>query len=277
MPVIDVHHHYFPPELQQSKLQTNQDIGWKTPPGHLPWSPELSLKAMDELGIDTSILSYPAIPLGTISEENRRAARARNEFASDICRKHPTRFGFFATLPFLDDIEGCLEEIAFALDNLNADGVSLASSYGQGQSARYIGDDAYDPIWRELNQRGAVVPNETFKAAAHLVVTGRKRQYPNVKIILAHMGGTVSSMAARTAVLSNYMGCTLSPEEILDDFKSFYFETALSAYGPALKAMEEFATPGHLLWGSDFPGQSDYYHNVLVPVLTSVWSRIDSR
>jgi predicted TIM-barrel fold metal-dependent hydrolase len=108
---------------------------------------------MDELGIDMSILSYPAIPSGTISEENRQAARARNEFAFDICCKHPTRFGFFATLPFLDDIEGeqvrrkfevnvlkanssgCLNEIAFALDDLNADGVSLASSYSQGQSA----------------------------------------------------------------------------------------------------------------------------------------------
>ncbi|KAJ2936907.1 hypothetical protein H1R20_g184, partial [Candolleomyces eurysporus] len=214
MPVIDVHHHYFPPELHQSKLQTNQDIGWKTPAGHLPWSPELSLKAMDELGIDISILSYPAIPLGTVSEENRKAARARNEFASNVCREHPTRFGFFATLPFLDDIEGCLREIAFSLDDLNADGISLASSYGRGQSAKYIGDDAYEPIWRELNRREAVVflhgtqtpsstpyphfflgipitevPNETFKAAAHLVVTGRKRQYPDVKIILAHMGG----------------------------------------------------------------------------------------
>lgn len=74
------------------------------------------------------------------------------------------------------------------------------------------------------------------------------------------MGGTLGSMAARTAALSNYMGCTLSPEEILDDFKSFYFETALSAYGPALTAIDEFAQPGHLLYGSDFPGQlSGYY------------------
>lgn len=106
MPTIDVHHHYFPPDLQQSKLQTNQSIGWRTPPGHLPWYPELSLKVMDELGIDTSILSYPAIPLGTVSDENRQAARARNEFASEVCRKYPSRFGFFASLPFLDDIEG---------------------------------------------------------------------------------------------------------------------------------------------------------------------------
>lgn len=70
---------------------------------------------------------------------------------------------------------GCLNEMAFALDTLNADGVALASSYGHGQLAskfpgsqavllrayskliEYVGDDLYDPIWRELDRRGAIV------------------------------------------------------------------------------------------------------------------------
>lgn len=98
------------------------------------------------------------------------------------------------------------------------------------------------------------VPNETYKAAAHLVVTGRRRLFPNAKIILAHLGGTLPCMAARTAALAHYMGCSLTPEEILEDFKSFYFETALSAYGPALRAVEEFAGHGRMVCGSDFPG-----------------------
>jgi predicted TIM-barrel fold metal-dependent hydrolase len=106
MPCIDIHHHFFPPDLQSSKAKANQDLGWRTPPGHLQWSPELSLKAMDELGIDISILSFPAISTGAVSEENRKAARSRNEFAHRVCEKYPERFGFFASLPFLDDIEG---------------------------------------------------------------------------------------------------------------------------------------------------------------------------
>lgn len=148
------------------------------------------------------------------------------------------------------------------------------------QLPEYIGHDLYDPIWHELDKRQAVVflhgsqtpsstpyphpflgvpitevPNETYKAAAHLVVSGRKRLYPNVKIILAHMGGTLPSMAARTAALSSYMGCTLSPEEILEDFKSFYFDTALSAYAPAMEAMERWVGEERLVYGSDFPGE----------------------
>jgi hypothetical protein len=31
-------------------------------------------------------------------------------------------------------------------------------------------------------------------------------------------------------VLSNYLGCELSPEEIIADFRTFYFETALSGF-----------------------------------------------
>jgi len=52
------------------------------------------------------------------------------------------------------------------------------------------------------------------------------------------------------------MGCPLSPEEILEDFKSFYYETALSAYESNLLAMEKFVEHDHILFGSDFPGKS---------------------
>lgn len=99
------------------------------------------------------------------------------------------------------------------------------------------------------------VPNETFKAAAHLVVTGKKRRYPDVKIILAHMGGATPFLASRVAVLSNHMGCPLGPEEILEDFRNFYYETALSAHDNTLAALEKFVTTDHILFGTDFPGE----------------------
>jgi 6-methylsalicylate decarboxylase len=98
------------------------------------------------------------------------------------------------------------------------------------------------------------VPNETFKAAAHLVVTGKKRKYHSITFILSHLGGCVPVLAARVAVLSRHMGCPLSSEEILEDFKSFYFETALSGYSVNLAAVEQFAGSERILFGSDLPG-----------------------
>ena len=101
---IDVHHHFFPMDLNKEKSNTH--LGWKTPPENLPWTPEKSLQAMDAMNIDFAILSLPAISSGSISEENRLMARRRNEFASDICSTYPDRFGFFATPPVLDDVKG---------------------------------------------------------------------------------------------------------------------------------------------------------------------------
>lgn len=99
------------------------------------------------------------------------------------------------------------------------------------------------------------VPNETFKAAAHLVVTGRKRQYPNVKIILAHLGGSTPFLAPRVAILSRHMGCQLSIDEILEDFSTFYYDTALSSWGPNLLALQSFVPKNQILFGTDFPGK----------------------
>jgi predicted TIM-barrel fold metal-dependent hydrolase len=101
---IDVHHHFFPVDLK--KETSNRNIGWRTPAGTLPWTPEISLKAMDASGIDLALLSLPASPAGSVSEENRSTTRERNVHASRIVRAHPDRFGFFASLPFLDDVEG---------------------------------------------------------------------------------------------------------------------------------------------------------------------------
>ncbi|KAJ7228588.1 hypothetical protein GGX14DRAFT_613713 [Mycena pura] len=277
--IIDVHHHFFPSNL--NKASSNEKVGWRTPEENLPWTPELSLRYMDASGIDIAILSFPAIASGSVGQENRDLARSRNRAMADLCRAHPHRFGFFATLPFLDDIEGALAEIAYALDELMADGIALSSSYGEGADATYVGDDRYDPIWRQLNKRSATVflhgaqtasstpyphpflgipitevPNETFKAAAHLIVTGRKRKYPDVRIILAHLGGSTPFLAARVAVLSGHMGCNLSPDEIMEDFKSFYYDTALSAYPTTLTFMQSFVGPERILFGTDFPAAS---------------------
>jgi hypothetical protein len=44
-----------------------------------------------------------------------------------------------------------------------------------------------------------------------------------------------------------------SPADVLDDFTSFYFDTALSSSAAALPSLLAFAKPGHITFGSDFP------------------------
>lgn len=42
----------------------------------------------------------------------------------------------------------------------------------------------------------------------------------------------------------------------MDGFKSFYYETALSASELSLTAMENFIQHDHILFGTDFPGKN---------------------
>ena len=278
-PRIDLHQHFFPGFGAEHVRQYEKDTGWRFPPENFPWSPEKNLAFMDRLGIGTGILSLTGSPGGDgAGPANREFARTLNETAHRAVVDHPGRFGFFANLPIPSDTDAALGELAYALDVLGADGVNLTSSYGTGEDARYVGHDVFDPVWDELDRRGAVVflhgdqtpgsnrvpnrlvplpvgevPNETYKAAADLVTRGKKRRYANVRIVLSHSGGSTPFLASRAAALAQLQGSELSREEMLEDFAGFYYETALSGFETNLVALERFAAPDHILFGSDFP------------------------
>ena len=65
----------------------------------------------------------------------RILARGCNDYLSAIRRDRPDRFGAVATLP-LPDIEGSLEQIAYALDVLELDGLSVMTN----ADGSYLGD-----------------------------------------------------------------------------------------------------------------------------------------
>jgi predicted TIM-barrel fold metal-dependent hydrolase len=276
---VDFHHHLFPGGELAEFLQRAliAESGWRLPGGAAHWTPEASLAFMDGLGIRTAVLSLPNDLERSLPAKERRAfAREVNTIARQAVEDHPDRFGFFAHVPTPTDVDAALDELTYALDQLGADGVTLTNVYGAGEQARSLGDDIFEPLWAELDRRGTLVflhgeqtpgrnrmpnrfvptpvsevPNETYKAAADLVTSGRKRRYPNARIILSHSGGSTPFLAARVAVLSHYLGCELSPEEIIADFRTFYFETALSGFETNLVALENFVPPDRILFGTD--------------------------
>jgi aminocarboxymuconate-semialdehyde decarboxylase len=81
------------------------------------WTEEGHLKMMEENGIDTCILSAPAIHF-TKGKQLVELAKSFNQTAYDIKTKNPGRFGAFTTLP-LPDVNATLNEISEGLDVLN--------------------------------------------------------------------------------------------------------------------------------------------------------------
>ncbi|KAF4636552.1 hypothetical protein G7Y89_g1534 [Cudoniella acicularis] len=269
---IDVHHHFVP--KCYADAFSRDPSGWKLP----SWDVESSKSLMRDLNIGTSILSLTAPGCAVLSGPAAASlAREVNESAAEIRNADPAHFGFFAALPpLLDDIPATLAEIAYALDVLKADGVTLYTRTGPGHT--YLGNPALVPIWEELNRRHAVVfvhpthmvdtqlvnpqlpqpmidyPHETTRAAVDLIVNNRVREYPHCKIILSHAGGTFPYLATRAAeMLPDYGLSTKLAEEFMQDARELYYDLALSGNEYTLGLLTKFAREDHILFGSDFP------------------------
>jgi hypothetical protein len=145
---IDVHAHYLPAgyadEMRKAGITHPDGM-----PDYAEWSPELALETYEQFGIATGILSIssPGVHYGDDAAA-RRLARKVNDAGAELVSKYPSRFGLFAVLP-MPEVDGSLEEIAYALDVLHADGIGLKTN----AHGIYLGDVKFDPIFQELNRR----------------------------------------------------------------------------------------------------------------------------
>ena len=200
-----------------------------------------------------------------------------NDYAAKMRDSEPSKYGFFANLPCILEKDATLAELAYAMDVLKADGVCVFTRYGSGH--QYLGDAAFQYVWEELDRRSAVVfvhpthpldtalvspllPQpvldyafETTKAALDLIISKTVRKFKNLKIILAHAGGTLPYLVERPMSIIPHMPSEVEyvTQDMIDDAREFYFDTALSGGRNALLILERFAKPGHVLYGSDFP------------------------
>jgi predicted TIM-barrel fold metal-dependent hydrolase len=147
---IDVHQHVVPPFYAAELPTHGGDLSGTVIP---IWSPESAIDFMDSQQIATGMLSLTAPSVVRWYKIRRREmARRVNDYTADLVAGRPDRFGNLATLP-LPDVESALLELEYSLDTLHADGLILLSNYG----GKYLGDEAFEPLWAELGRRLAVV------------------------------------------------------------------------------------------------------------------------
>lgn len=263
---IDTHHHATPPELQDWLVQQGILPPDKT---HWPrwarWDDESTLAVMDANGIEAGVASTPA-PFDIFADEAQARAGARvcNEALAGVVRKHPTRFGFFAYLP-LPYVGASIEEAAYALDVLKADGVLMMTHAGE----HYLGDPVFDPVFEELNRRRAVVfthplgipggpaPGvedyladfllDTTRAALRMIIADTLGRYPDVSVILSHGGGFLPYSAGRLDI-----DVGVPPERVAAALRLFYYDTALPTSPYATPSLLAAASPDRLLFGTDW-------------------------
>lgn len=240
------------------------------------WSLDSAIEAMDENDIAASILSdatgaVVAGPAGTVE-----LSRRMNEELASIVAARPQRFGAFAALPLLD-IDATLRETEYALDTLSFEGVCLQSNV----AGDYLGDPRFEPLFAELDRRGAVIfmhPStpayfdtlrlpvnqaalefvfDTTRTIASLIYSGRRKRYPKFRMIAAHGGGTIPYLAHRISIVPSIIptgyGLSLTPEEIREQLQTFHFDLTAASQPEMVSALLALVPWGNLLWGTDYP------------------------
>lgn len=272
---IDTHHHIVPVFYAEAIKETGGDpSGWSTP----SWSEEFQKEAMSKLGIETAIISITAPGALIYSGEKARVfARKLNDYTSNLVMKDSQSLGFFASLPSLTDVDGALAEIEYASETLKCDGFIVYTSYKVQGQHYYLGNEVFKPIWEKLDSLSSIVfihpnegpspilrealpqpvidyPHETTRTAADLLLSGTKSSFPNIRFILSHAGGTLPFLATRIAGSTMATkGHGTNPQKVMQEIRSFYFDTALSTTPAQLKALLEIADHDKITFGSDVP------------------------
>jgi 6-methylsalicylate decarboxylase len=281
---VDVHQHFLPGFYREALLAA----GIVHPDGMAAvpeWSKDAAFAMMDRLGIEIACLSVSSPGVGFLGASDARAmARRLNEAGAALAREHPEHFRFFAITP-LPDVDGAVSEVCHALDTLGARGVVFETNF----NGEYLGDAALDPVYRELDRRGAILfihptsPHcscgagspgktaadlalgypapmiefmfETTRSVTNMLLSGTLARFPNIRVIVPHAGACLPVLAARIELLMN-AGATPVPDappDIRAALRTLHFDLAGAPVPEGLAALLHIVDASRLLYGSDWP------------------------
>lgn len=261
---LDVHGHFYLPQTDEERhqqIKSMRDAAFMVP-YEWSWSMDDTLAYMDQAGIQMQMLSYLPPDLAKL--------RKANDYAHELVKKNPTRFGNLVALP-TNDTEAALAEISRGKSELQADGFAVSAVYRDVS----LSDERTEPIWGQLNDMKATVfvhPNayagpangrpaplievafETTRVVVDMLYKGIFRRYPGIKFVIAHSGGVLPMLSGRLALLGtevwvpNPLGITQA--EIKEQLGRLYVDTAATAE-TGLAPAAKMVGIDHIVYGDD--------------------------
>jgi aminocarboxymuconate-semialdehyde decarboxylase len=271
---IDVHAHHYPREFVDAWSRFGKTAAGadRSPGGKVPIDERVDMLAA--AGIDLQVLCVGAQqPSFARVEDAVAGARFANDLFADVCKGYGGRFAAFAATP-LPHVDAAIEEVGRALETLGMVGVNVGCSVNE----RPLDDPEFAPFFAELDRRGAVLflhpcgigaPMtdayglswmvggcfEDTVTSLRLVMSGLTARYPNVKIIVPHLGGTLPFLMQRiddSVGRLVFRGGDTNVTRPSDAVRSLYFDT-VNGYGPALQLSCRAFGADHIMLGTDFP------------------------
>ncbi|SKU45193.1 amidohydrolase [Mycobacteroides abscessus subsp. massiliense] len=271
--LIDVHSHMMPDFYVEAVKAQGAGDHPEGMPAWPTWDIDCHLQMMDQEGIAVSMLSVPNKVHYGDDAAARRLCRQINEFGAQLMTAHPDRIGLFVSLP-VPDIDGALNELAYAYDELGADGVLLNTN----MNGLYLGDKRLRPLLAELDHRNAVVsvhpitpphaesiccgrPSpmieylfDTARTFADLLFTDSVIDFPNIRWIVSHAGGVLPLLSDR---MQWFRTLIMKPETptvpLAEQLATLYYDLAGTPFPTQVPALIHLTgTEQHLLYGSDY-------------------------
>ena len=251
------------------------------------------LLMMDEFGPEYQqvlTLSSPPIEMLAGPDDSWKLARLANESMRELVDQYPARFpAFVASLP-LNDTEASLNELRYAVDELDAVGVQVFTN----MNGVPLDDPRFEPVFAEMARRGLPVwmhptrsaaaadyaseersefevwwalgwPYETSVAMSRMVFSGLLERHPGLAVVTHHMGAMIPFLEGRIRLgWADQFGSRTHGDEAgkvlerlskepIEYFRSFYGDTALSGSAIGTRCGLEFFGASNVLFASDCP------------------------
>jgi predicted TIM-barrel fold metal-dependent hydrolase len=284
---IDCQSHLFAPELIALMAQRTTDplvytqdgvrylrMGdWlrKVPPLYL--DVDAKLAAMDASGIAITALSINDPGPEWFGVDGPTAAQVANDFVAGVVQQHPTRFFGLCVLP-LQNMPAALVELDRCVQKLAMRGILLYSNL----AGRFVDEPEFRPLFAravELDVPVLLHPAkplttefvnayeltstlgnmfENTIALTRLLMSGILDEFPTLKLVCPHLGGTLPYIIGRldhqvTVLKRGPRNLTRTPSEYL---KQIWMDI-VSPLPLAIKFAYDFLGPDRLLYASDHP------------------------
>jgi len=287
---LDLHTHYYPPiyfdkirelpsEFSFDKSPSGQTIITYRGARFFGVTPPMTdvaqrIADMDRVGIDVEVVSL-STPNVFFADAQRQPEIARivNDAYAELIAKHPARFKAFASIP-MDAPGEALKELHRAINDLKLNGVILLSNIG-GQP---LTSPVYRPFFEEANRMklcillhpmlpanadpfreyvlGPIVGFmfDTTLAVARMCFDGVFRDLPDIRWIVAHLGGAVPYLMERMDNgWRDFAECRAKIDDLPSTYlKRLYYDTV--NFNPHMLTMvREMIGADHMVMGSDYP------------------------
>ena len=291
---LDIFNHIFPKKFFDRMLRDNshiKDMGKRVRDIPVLYDLDERFRMMDQFEDYRQVICLCSQPLEVMAgpEQSPELARVANDGRAEYVDKYPDRFpAFIASLP-MNNPDAALAEIERAVNDLKAVGVQFFSNV----AGKPLDLPEFKPLFQKVAEydvpiwihptRGANIPDysteekskyeiwfvlgwpyETSVAMARIVFNYYFDEFPNLKVITHHLGGTIPYSEGRVGTSWDQLGSRTSDEDYtvilknlkrphLEYFKGFYADTATFGSVGAMKCGLEFFGADHVLFASDCP------------------------